>query len=73
MKWTDRIDITTVPDPVLYSEVGRRNAARRTVKAGGRPKSTDRCPCGKATRRQVEQRKHKCPVDRWPPIPPPEP
>lgn len=69
----DKEDTTgiTVPgihcdQPLTYAQVkslwGKATAAMRdTYGAGpGRPKSTDRCPCGLMTRERAEKRKHVC-------------
>jgi hypothetical protein len=44
-QWTDTIDPATIPDDVLYGEIGRRrSAARRTFtggRNGGRPRKAD--------------------------------
>lgn len=50
--WSDNIDPATIPDDVLYSEVGRRRGAhtrnRTGGRNGGRPKTIFTCPiCGK--------------------------
>lgn len=63
--WSDRIDPATIPDPVLYAEVGRRIAAKRSVSTGGRnggrPKLLRPCPrCG-VQLGAVDLRRHKCP------------
>lgn len=41
--YTDDIDPSTIPDRVLASERGRRNAAKRIARRGGRPIT---CSCG---------------------------
>jgi hypothetical protein len=38
------------------SEFGRRAATQ----GGGRPRSTDRCPCGALTRARAAKRNHRC-------------
>ena len=37
-----------------------RNYLRQVGKLGGRPRSADRCPCGKYTRRYAAARNHEC-------------
>jgi hypothetical protein len=35
-------------------------AAKKRVKAGGRPRATDRCPCGAMTAERAKARGHRC-------------
>jgi hypothetical protein len=58
--WTDDIDPATIPDAVLWVEVGRRNSAKRKRHAGGRPRSQDLCPCGRMTPSRARLRRHVC-------------
>ena len=55
-------DPATIPDAVLASEAGRRNAAKRKkFGAGtGRPKSP-RCACGRFTLAAAAKSAHVCP------------
>lgn len=46
VKYSPRWDMTTVPDDVLYAEVGRRNSAKRKTHGAG-PGRPPTCPCGK--------------------------
>lgn len=42
-------------------------SSHKKIHAGGRPPSTDRCPCGLYTRARAAQRNHRCTVqDRKP-------
>ena len=61
MRWRDDIDPTTIPDGVLYAEVGRRRGAkRRTNGAGpGRPATIRRCECG-GEFTLTKYRRHRC-------------
>jgi len=56
--------LCAAPEAALTSEYKRRlSAKRKTFGAGyngGRPRSADRCACGKFTRSNAEKRKHKC-------------
>ena len=46
--YTPTLDMSTIPDEVLYAEVGRRRVAKRPEGVGGRPKVLKECPhCGK--------------------------
>lgn len=47
--YTPKLDMSTIPDEVLYAEVGRRRVAKRTEDSGhGHPKVMRPCPhCGK--------------------------
>lgn len=56
--WSDDIDPRTIPDEVLRSERGRRNAEKRVSRRGGRPKVMGRCACG-FKGGTVEMRAHK--------------
>jgi hypothetical protein len=38
----------------------KRKAARANGKLGGRPRKTDRCPCGDLPRERAEKRGHRC-------------
>jgi hypothetical protein len=58
----------SIPDEVLYSEVGRRNAARRTTAGGYRP-GAGRKPtlvkclrCGQQVTKTQARRGHSCQV-----------
>ena len=45
------------------SDVSRVMSAlsrKRKAKKGGRPKSEDRCPCGKYTAEYAQRRNHRC-------------
>jgi hypothetical protein len=45
--YTSKLDMSTVPDDVLYAEVGRRRVAKRPEGVGGRPAVLRPCPhCG---------------------------
>ncbi len=39
---------------------GAYSASRRVTRSGGRPRHTDRCPCGLMTARRAAARRHKC-------------
>jgi hypothetical protein len=53
--WSDEINPATIPDDVLYSELGRRRAAMRET--FGRPRSkVDRCPCESMTLKRAQTR-----------------
>jgi hypothetical protein len=70
-KWSADIDPSTIPDPVLTAEWGRRRAAKRkTFGAGtGRPKKLQTCPhCG-GEFGVAEMRKHRCDHANTPIIP----
>lgn len=51
-----------IPDAVIASEAGRRNAAKRKrYGAGpGRPPKADRCACGLMTATRAAARGHRC-------------
>lgn len=55
-------DLSTIPDEKLKSEWGRRTAAQRKTRKGGRPPVLTACPrgCG-ATGSAREMRAHRCP------------
>ncbi len=60
-------NIESIPDEVLYSEVGRRNAARRKTAGGsrpgaGRPRELVKCPrgCGRMVTKTEARRGHGC-------------
>lgn len=61
-KW----DLASIPDEVLYSEVGRRNAARRRTAGGPRPGAGRKptyvaCPlCGAKVTSTQARRGHGC-------------
>ena len=57
-----RLDLTSIPDSVIFAESGRRSSARRQTigTAGGRKRLADRCPCGKYTRHYAALQYHKC-------------
>jgi hypothetical protein len=38
----------------------QRDQPRQAGKLGGRPRSADRCPCGRFTRAYAAKRGHKC-------------
>lgn len=42
--WTPSLDMSTIPDQILFAEVGRRRAARRDPANAGRPKTLKPCP-----------------------------
>jgi hypothetical protein len=42
------------------TEFSRYIASHKTTFAGGRPRSTDRCPCGAMTSARAAQRNHRC-------------
>lgn len=56
--------LRAAPDAELTSEYKRRIAAKRKTFGagynGGRPRSEDRCPCGKFTRATADKRGHRC-------------
>ncbi len=56
------IDLARISEELLRSELGRRNAAKRTTYGAGtgRPRSTDRCPCGRYTVTTAGKRNHRC-------------
>jgi hypothetical protein len=60
--WSDAIDPSTIPDSVIASENARRNAAKRTTFAGGRPPKP-RCHCGAYTQDAAKKRGHACTPD----------
>jgi hypothetical protein len=43
-RWTASLDMSTIPDDVLHSEVARRRSAKRGDAVGGRPKTLQSCP-----------------------------
>jgi len=61
--WTPDIDLSTIPDAVLYAEAGRRARAKvapeNISRAGGRPKKLSRCPNCRLRFGVAEMRKHK--------------
>ena len=67
MQYKPTWNIESIPDAVLYSEVGRRNAARRTTAGGARPGAGRkpqmlRCPrgCGQMVTKTEARRGHGC-------------
>jgi hypothetical protein len=56
--------LSQAPTPELLAEAGRRSAALRETRSGGRnggrPPSTNRCPCGAMTADRAAKRKHVC-------------
>lgn len=60
--WTNDIDPRTIPDAVLASERGRRNAARVQTrrKAGGRPRKPAVCRHGREFPSTVQARRCGC-------------
>jgi hypothetical protein len=60
--WNDKWDLSTVPLDKLKQEWARRTQAQReTFGAGtGRPRSTERCPCGEMTAKRAQARGHHC-------------
>lgn len=43
-RWTASLDMSTIPDDVLHSEVARRRSAKRGDAVGGRPRTLSPCP-----------------------------
>jgi hypothetical protein len=41
--WTDKLDMSTIPDDVLHAEVGRRRVAHRDPENAGRPRLLRPC------------------------------
>jgi hypothetical protein len=67
-RWTADIDPATIPDSVLFAEVGRRRSAKRTTFGAGtgRPQKVSSCPgCG-VELGVVDMRAHRsgCPGKR---------
>ncbi len=68
MEYKPNWDIASIPDELLYSEIGRRNAARRTSPLGGfregagRPPQLVDCPlgCGAKITKTAARRGHGC-------------
>lgn len=62
MEWRETFDMTTIPDEVFFSELGRRRSnMRQTFGHGpGRVPIADRCACGLMSRTRAEKRNHKC-------------
>lgn len=58
-RWEPGFVMSTIPDDILASEVGRRNNLKRKTRAGGRP-TEPRCACGKMTVRRAASRGHVC-------------
>jgi hypothetical protein len=61
MIWTPAFDMTTVPERILRSEVGRRNAHRRHSYTGGvmwkeHNPETNRCRCAGCIEERNKQR-----------------
>ena len=56
-----KLDMSELPDWVLYCEIGRRRQAKRKVHRGGpgRPKMT-RCACGQFTQDAARRKGHVC-------------
>ncbi len=57
--WRDDIDPSTIPDDVIASEHGRRNALKRHSYTGGvewkkHNPTTSRCRCGKCIARRAK-------------------
>jgi hypothetical protein len=42
--YSKQFDMSTIPDDVLWAEVGRRRVGMRPKGVGGRPKSKNACP-----------------------------
>jgi len=60
-------DLASIPDQMLLSEIGRRNAARRTTAGGARPGAGRKpqmvkCPrgCGRMVTKTQALRGHGC-------------
>jgi hypothetical protein len=66
MRYKPTWDIESIPDEVLYPEIGRRNAARRKSAGGfregaGRKPEMVRCPrCGASVSKTEALRGHGC-------------
>lgn len=61
-EWSDDIDPSSIPDDVLKTERGRRNAAKRTRYTGGiywraHNPDTPRCRCRRCMARRKKQAK----------------
>jgi hypothetical protein len=64
--WTEKLDMSTIPDEVLFSEIGRRRVAKRDPKNAGPPRVLRPCEwCGKEFGAR-EMRRHipHCPKRR---------
>jgi hypothetical protein len=61
--WTSKLDMSTIPDEVLFAEFGRRRVSKRAEGVGGRPKTLHRCPhCkGEFGARELRAHKPRCP------------
>ena len=61
--YTPKLDMSTIPDDVLYAEVGRRRVAKRPEGVGGRPKVNYPCPhCGlEFGARELRKHRPRCP------------
>jgi hypothetical protein len=60
MKWNDRIDPATIPDSVIASEHGRRNARKRKSYTGGlvwaaHNPNVNNCRCGRCNSRRARE------------------
>ena len=42
--YNPKLDMSSIPDDILYAEVGRRRVAKRPEGVGGRPKVLHECP-----------------------------
>ena len=56
--WTDKLDMRTIPDEVLYSEAARRRSEKRGDNVGGRPPKLTRCKWCKEEFGAREMRAH---------------
>ena len=65
MKYTSKLDMTTIPDEVLWAEIGRRRVAKRP-EAHGKPKVMRPCPhCGiEFGAREIRVHLPRCPRKR---------
>jgi hypothetical protein len=61
-----RLDMSSIPDDVLYAEVGRRRVAKRPEGVGGRPKILHECPdCHREFgAREIRAHRPQCPKRR---------
>jgi hypothetical protein len=61
LRWKDTTAAERTEFARRIAKLGwKGRAAKVRIKAGGRPRSQDRCPCGAMTRERAKKRNHQC-------------
>lgn len=55
-----KVDLPDLTATEIHQIVGRLRSMLRKTRAGGRPRSTERCPCGAMTAARAAARNHQC-------------